>query len=240
MRIKLQIIVILVMMPFLTMAQNCIADQSIKQSGFHPKTIEDALIDVSYKQVLQIRVFKDTVVVVAGNPTLATIDSIKVNDILGLPSGFYYTCSRKNCSYIPDSTGCATLFGNPVKSQIGYYPLGVAIEVFAKVFGGIATTQKDTIGQFTVVVTDGSSVEMQLNLPTNVCLPNPSTNGHFTFNKLYINQIETVKCYNAFGQLIETHAQTSGFEISGASGLYYVAIQFKNGGQVTEKVRVLN
>ena len=226
----------LFIVPFLSFSQNCTPDQTITKTGFSPANIEDAKVGKVYKQVLQIRVFKDTVVVIAGNPTLATIDSIKVNDIIGLPSGFYYTCSRKNCSFIPDSTGCATLNGNPSASQVGEYPLGVAIEVYAKIFGSIQTTQKDTVRQFTVNVVDESSVEWQLYMNSAVCYPNPTTNGHFNFNKLYINQIETITCHNTLGETINTSLNQEGFSLDTPCGFYFATIRFKTGHIITEKI----
>lgn len=217
-------------------SQDCIPDQSITKSGFYPKTIEDAPVGQPYKQVLQIRVFKDTAVVIGGNPTLASIDSINVNDILGLPTGFYYTCSRKNCSYIPDSTGCATLRGNPTVGQIGEYPLGVAIEVFAKIYGNIKTTQRDTIDQFTLNITGIGGINQQFSILTKVTYPNPSNNGTFKLNKLYINELESISCFNTLGEKINHHKHNNSFSINAASGVYYATYTFKNGQQLTEKI----
>lgn len=210
-------------------AQDCTPDQTITQNGFYPKTIDDALVGKAYKQVLQIRVFKDTVVVIAGNPTLATIDSINVDDILGLPNGFYYTCSRKNCSYIPDSTGCATLKGNPKASDVGTYPLFIAIEVYGKIFGSIKTTQKDTLDQFTINVVDESSVDLVLYPRTEVAYPNPSQNGSFSINRLFIDQLSDIKVFNALGQKVPVFTSPGGFTLPAEPGFYFVHYTFSNG-----------
>ena len=85
------------------------------------------------------------------------IDSIVVNGIEGMPTGFYYSCSNKNCTFIPDSTGCATMEGTASKGDIGEYPLEIQIKIYAKIFGTVSTTQDDTIRQFTMFVEDLSS-----------------------------------------------------------------------------------
>lgn len=212
-----------------TIAQDCVPDQNITESGFHPKQVDPAIAGQEYKQVLQIRVFKDTTVVINGNTIKATIDSIRVNDILGLPTGFYYTCSRKNCSYIPDSTGCATLHGNPKESDIGDYPLKIAIQTFGKV-AGFNTSQKDTLEQFMVQVSKFGFVENQYSQIQGLLYPNPSSNGIFFLKPGFESSIQRILISNIEGVLIED------LEVSGivdlqhlSSGMYLYRVQLNNG-----------
>ncbi len=216
-------------------AQNCIPDQSITEDGFHPKTIESAYVDVDYKQVLQLRVFKDTTVVLNGNPVVATIDSIVVGDIKGLPNGFYYTCSSKNCGFIPDSTGCATLEGKATKNQVGDHILEIEIEIFAKIFGSITTTQKDTLRQFVLVVEDLASVgEIAKG---KILYPNPAINGTVSISQSIFNNISEISCVNAQGQNFDFQMVNNQLKITnGSSGLYTFLIKTKSGKTISQRI----
>jgi hypothetical protein len=240
MRLKLAILGLLVLFASSwTMAQDCIPDQTITDIGFFPKIMDDAVAGESYKQVLQIRVFKDTVVIIAGNPTLATIDSINVVDIMGLPNGFYYTCSPMNCSYIPDSTGCAALIGNPTSSDVGSYPILIAIEVYGKIFGSINTMQPDTIDQFTLEVTGTSSTSNVFELKTNLFYPNPSSSASFKINPLLYPHISSLKCFNIMGQAMALNRNQVGFSIQNATdGLYSLVVEMENGKRMVEKIQI--
>ena len=218
-------------------AQDCTPDQSITSPGFHPKTIEPAYVETDYKQVLQIRVFADTTVVMNGNPIYATIDSIKVKEILGLPSGFYYTCSRKGCSFIPDSTGCATMQGNAKKGQGGFYPIGVSIRVYAKAFGSISQTLDDTVNQFTLEVMDESGIAGFKNAPFSI-YPNPS-NGLININKLVGEQIKAVDCFDNFGKKVNYEVVNNQITIlNNTPGLYHLRVEFTNGEVGTQKILI--
>ncbi len=218
--------------------QTCIPDQNITTPGFFPKIIEPAYVDSNYKQVLQIRVFPDTTVIIGGNPVVATIDSINVLDITGLPSGFYYTCNPTNCSFIPDSTGCSTLEGKATKGQAGIYPIAIEIEVFGKIFGTINTAQKDTLRQFSLTVKDLSSIT-ELVSSKGLLYPNPSSDGHVMINKFVENSIIQIECFNQLGQSVE-HSIVNG-TISLASnpnGLYTIVVHMKNGETLNQKVLI--
>lgn len=220
-------------------AQNCVPDQNITQPGFYPKSIDTAYVDTDYKQVLQIRVFEDTTVVQGGNPVVVYIDSINVLDIQGLPSGFYYTCSRSNCSFIPDSTGCATLEGKASKSQAGPYPLGIIIEVFGKVFGTISTSQKDTLDDFIMYVDDPSSVNNPLHKNISFLYPNPSFNGNVMIRTMSDLRIEQIECFNHMGQAVPFKLVDGKISLeSNPNGIYFVSVLLEDGRKLTDKIQL--
>ncbi|MFT4522488.1 MAG: hypothetical protein ACI8ZN_001438 [Bacteroidia bacterium] len=221
-------------------AQNCTPDQSIKQPGFYPKTIENAVADVEYHQTLQIRVFKDTTIVIGGQTTVARIDSIKVNNIIGLPNGFYYLCNPKNCSYIPDSNGCATLNGNPTKADIGEYPLKIAITIHAKVFGTISSSQNDTLQQFTIIVTDEAGVPSYSLISTSVVYPNPSADGRFFYKSLNgeHSDLELVSCFNSVGLEVLPAKAAAYFELPTVAGIYFATFKNTTGQYFVKKIQI--
>ena len=220
--------------------QNCVSDQNITDVGFHPKTIETAYVDSAYKQVLQVRIFKDTSVVLNGNPVLATIDSIMVTGIEGLPSGFYYTCANPNCTFIPDSTGCATLEGTADKSDVGEHALDIQITIFAKIFGTVSTTQKDTIRQFTMTVDDLNSVgqgkQQKLTL-----YPNPSNNQTVNVSQNLFNDIEKVTVTNSLGQIVNHHIANGRIKLdSPSTGIHTITVLTTSGQNITQRVVFTN
>ena len=219
-------------------AQNCIPDQSITNPGFYPQFIEPVYVDSNYKQTLQIRVFKDTTVIIAGNPTVATIDSINVLDIKGMPTGFYYTCSRRNCSFIPDSTGCSTMEGKASKSQVGTYPLDIEIEVYGKIFGSINTSQKDTLRDFVMEVEDLSSTG-KIRTQARIVYPNPSSDGVLSISQLFVNRIASVQCFNHLGQIIDFDSTDQKVDLRDQSpGLYNVVLRLTDGSTVRQKILI--
>jgi len=218
------------------LAQGCVPDQNITEAGFHPKSLSIANVGEAYKEVLQIRVFEDTSVIINGNPIVAIIDSINVVDIKGLPSSFYYTCSRKNCSFIPDSTGCSTLEGTAQASDVGDHLLEIEIEVFAKIFGTISTSQKDTVRQFTLVVDDPSSAG-QLNKGQLKIYPNPS-NGSITISPLK-RRISKVTCFNSIGEIVDYQFVEGRLELEKTTpGFYTVKVDFDDGTSISDKLLI--
>ena len=216
--------------------QTCIADQNITDDGFHPKTIASAYVDSSYKQVLQVRTFKDTSVVLNGNPVLATIDSIVVMGIEGLPSGFYYTCGHKNCTFVPDSTGCATLEGIATKNDIGEHPLDIQIKIFAKIFGTVSTTQDDTIRQFSMYVDDLSNTTV-IDMSTGFLYPNPTRNNTISISKPLFGEIESVTCINPVGQVVDYVIRNGKIELlNNAVGLHTISILTTSGQTISQRV----
>lgn len=222
----------------LAYSQNCTPDQNITEPGFHPKTIEAAMVDSTYKQVIQVRVFKDTNVIFNNMEVYATIDSIKVVNVDGLPSGFYYTCSTPNCNYVPSETGCATLEGTASAGQVGDYGLELAIEVYAKLYGTISIMQPDTIRQFTMVVTDLSSAPT-LEYSGNLLYPNPSQNGNLTLSSNIAQTISNILCFNAKGQQVDYKMENGKLSLdANKPGLYTILLQSTTGKTYTQRVVV--
>ena len=237
---RIILFIILIQFGLMGFSQNCISDQNIKDVGFHPRTIETAHVDSVYKQVLQVRIFKDTSVILNGSPVLATIDSIVVTGITGFPAGFYYTCANKNCTFIPDSTGCATLEGTASKSDVGEYDLEIQITIYAKIFGTVSTTQKDTIRQFTMTVDDLSSA-VKLAQPSLNLYPNPSNTGQVHLPQSLLPSIQSVVCTNALGQVVDYKIINGNIVVSNNEvGLYTISITTTSGKTFSERVLFTN
>lgn len=64
------------------------------------------------------------------NPSLPSIaiNSVKIWQVNGLPSGLSYACNPTNCTYTPNSLGCINVYGTPEKA--GDYPLEVIFKIY--------------------------------------------------------------------------------------------------------------
>jgi hypothetical protein len=158
-------------------AQRCTPDTSIKQTGFYPSVLDTAEIDVDYQQVLQIRVLKDTTIMLFGTSQKAFVDSIILKNIVGLPAGFTYECYNLACRYVPDTTGCATLNGKAKASDVGVYPLKLVVDIYGRLAGGFKAVQPDTLRNFSLVVRGASAAVVDFKATPFTIYPNPSPNG---------------------------------------------------------------
>jgi hypothetical protein len=168
-------IAIAAIQPFTTKAQVCTPDQNLTTPGFLPATLPDGQVNSAYSVGITIKVFKDTEIVQSGQTVLATIDSMLLISILGLPPGLGYECLNSGCSFVPSTLSCVNIKGTPTQS--GLFPLKIPVKVYAKVFGAIPITQPDTLRNFAINVKGGTASMVDLNqngLDLSI-FPNPAT-----------------------------------------------------------------
>jgi hypothetical protein len=183
-------------------AQVCTPDPTITQTGFYPAVLDTAEIDVDYQQTLQIRVLKDTTIILFGSSQKAFIDSIILLNIVGLPAGFTYACYNANCRYVPDTTGCAVLNGKATTSDAGVYPLKLAVNIFGRLASGFKAVQPDTIRNLTLVVRGTSASVIDYAATPFKIYPNPSADGKVHLATSPNLLPATFEWYNSAGQLL--------------------------------------
>lgn len=125
-------------LPFLTailltagvFAQPCVPDGIYTSPGIYPDTVTNlpaVSVGVSYTGVITAVVPADTVI---GGFT-ATIDSINVTEIVGLPTGFTWAGNPAGGASpvsIPGGTsGCIAITGTATAGQAGTYPLLITV-----------------------------------------------------------------------------------------------------------------
>jgi len=122
----------------------CTPDQSYMVTGVYPDTVATGTVDQNYTGVIDFRTPpKDTLLL--GIP--ATIDSVVIDGISGLPNGFSLDCNIPNCQYLPATNGCAAITGLPTAGSEGDYPLEVYVTTYFKI-ANIQGSQTDTADQF--------------------------------------------------------------------------------------------
>lgn len=159
--------------------QVCTPDVSITASGVYPDQPDTAYVDQSYDFSFQILSIKDTAVVYGGIPLTATIDSVKVNAVIGLPASFDYACNPSSCTFTYKAVGCINLKGNPIESQAGVYDIKIATTAYAKA-GILRLPVPDTTEGYQLVIQGDGSASIYDHDSQNVQVyPNPSSNGQF-------------------------------------------------------------
>jgi len=208
----------------------CTPDTTIKDPGYYPDTFDPAVVGEKFAQELQLRVLPDTVINYNGFPVKAIIDSIKLLEIIGLPSSFSYECYNDSCVYIPSETGCAVLNGMPTMADVGTHNLDLVVRVHAHV-ATMILEQDDTLSdQFALVVNRTGNISL---VPKNVkpgFYPNPSNSGLFEINNLdWMNS--KVELFDLMGKLVsKTEMNGNTLDISDLpEGMYSYILTNKNG-----------
>jgi hypothetical protein len=207
-------ILMLLLLPVAT-AQVCIPDKSATAIGFNPDTIPYAQVGVAYTATIHAKTPKDTMVVFAGFPVKANIDSIKVIGVFGMPAGFTFRCDHPRCVFVYDSIGCGTFSGTP--NQGGIYPLGVIVTTYARV--GFPVTQRDTITRFVLRVEPVPTTGQQKLFTESLRLyPNPAKEEV----RVFIPQTfaaERIRVYNAAGREVMQQEAVAGQNQVNVKGL---------------------
>ena len=156
----------------------CIPDTSITHNvpGIYPDTLiglPHSYVGVPYQADIQVKVFTNTTYM--GVP--ATIDSIIVTSVAGLPPGFVYSCTPSNCLFPGGSDACILLSGSaPSAGIVGAYPLTVNTTVYGKVFG-VPQSIPQPITSYTIYIENNVGISALSNLSFLVGqnVPNPAS-----------------------------------------------------------------
>ncbi len=150
---RLIILLLAISLHTATTFSQCVPDPVITQNipGVYPDSatgLPHAYVGIPYNTVMHVYVPVDTTYL----SLPATIDSIKVTGVSGLPSGFTYTCTPSNCVFPGGTNACILLQGSaPGAGMIGVYPLVVLMTVYGKV-ATIPQTLSETNDNYSIVI----------------------------------------------------------------------------------------
>ena len=219
-------------------AQSCTPDNTIVSPGVYPEQLDTAFADQAYDFSFQVLALKDTVVLFAGQTINATIDSIKVIDVIGIPAGFDYTCNPANCIFTWKAVGCVNLRGNPTQSQVGVYDLKIATIVYAKA-GILALPVPDTTDGYELVIKgDGSASVFDVSNTLLNIYPNPSSDGTFMLSST--NQMSILNIIDIQGRKVAFEESLSQNTLilnlaNAPKGIYYLLAEV-NGTLISKKL----
>ncbi len=185
----------------LSNAQSCTPDNTITTPGVYPDQPDTAFAGQAYDFSFQVLALKDTAVVFAGQNLNASIDSVRVDDVIGLPSGFEYTCNPVNCLFTWSAVGCVNVKGNPTQAQAGTYDLEIATTAYARA-GLLALPVPDTADGYQLIIKgDGSASIFDLSNAKINIYPNPSSHGKFTLSAH--RPISDIRVYDIQGKIAD-------------------------------------
>lgn len=223
------------------LGQNCVPDQSITKPGIYPNYLDTARVGVAYEHTLQILAVKDTTVVFSGNTIVATVDSVQLDAIYGLPASFSYGCEPERCVYTYQSVGCAKLSGNPISADIGVHPLEIVITSYAR-WNSIKLPVTDTINTFVLVVEDSATSSIRdLSQDLVYLSPNPVSGSTLTLH--FLNPVSRLAIMNQQGLLVKELKEgltgSLDLDISELSaGVYHILIQSDSGIYSNKFIRI--
>lgn len=209
----------------------CTPDPSATSPGIYPNFVENldpATVGVAYSETITIVVPADTTVeVIPGFPTTVPINNIKVNNVLGLPSGFSYACNPSSCIFPGGSTHCAVITGTATAGQEGTYALGIAVTY------DVGLTQDDTVYGYVLNVNPVGVAEIVKNTTIRSKVsPNPfSVNAEVSFITPVATDVK-ISVFNLLGKVVRTEnmkasAGENTYTLKGAAlqpGIYLVEV----------------
>ena len=213
-------------------AQNCDPDTTITDPGIYPESLDTATVGVSFEHVLQILSLKDTMVLFGQSMVSATIDSIRIDSIKGLPASMSYACEPSTCVFTWEDVGCAVVSGTATEGEEGEHPLEIYVSYFARV-GSITIPVQDTIEDYSLVIE--AATTGILDLESGVFIgPNPSISGVFN----YRTQVPVlgIRVFTTTGKLVyeeSTPSSTGSIDLSALpKGVYVLVMESEQGRQL--------
>lgn len=202
--------------------------------------------DQPYEQVISLRIPADTNVVYNGFPVTATIQSIELESVTGLPTGLTLTCSTTGCKFNGGTDGCAVISGTTsevgVHNLVFYLKTTASAAVLPPPLPPYTLEQKDTLDYYKIIIDDcgGTSVVNADNTASFDVYPNPAK-GNVTISKLVNDGLDkTIQVINAEGKIIKTlHTDKNSISISTEdikSGIYFVKVTQKNAQETVKLV----
>ncbi|TVR81312.1 MAG: T9SS C-terminal target domain-containing protein [Chitinophagaceae bacterium] len=150
---KLLLTPLLLLFPLIMFAQVCTPDPQYTMPGIYPDSsvnIPPACVGVLYEQTVTIIVDDE----IQG----ATINTVTLTNVIGLPAGFTYQCEPANCVFTPNTPYCIFLSGTPTLADTGSYDISFEVEASGN-FMGIPITETLLIEDFyELVIGDNPSV----------------------------------------------------------------------------------
>ncbi|MCE2741318.1 MAG: T9SS type A sorting domain-containing protein [Sphingobacteriales bacterium] len=215
----------------------CTPDPNLKSTATLPAVLDTAFVGKLYTQEIKYFITKDTNVFVPqlGTNLNATIDTLRITGVRGMPDGFTYSCHNADCKIVGGTAGCATLTGTPTQAQVGIYPLLVLITVRATAFLGpvpISQNASDTNARYSIIVSGTTSKAEISEGDGPILFPNPakeelqvyvpalSTEAQFEIQNIQGKTMQT-------GRLVKhevSHVSLAGFD----SGVYIIHIEKGN------------
>ncbi len=183
----------------------CVPDSGITHNvpGIYPSAaigLPHAITGQPYSTVIQVFVRPDTTIGIFH----VIIDSVNVENVVGLPPGFTYSCTPSNCSFPGGTNGCIFLQGQAPSNQMaGTYPLVVRLKEYGTL-SGTPLNQLDSSTDYSIVVdsTTGIGTLEKSNFSAGQNLPNPAKESTIIPVMLVHPEIVSLTVSNIIGKKV--------------------------------------
>ena len=171
----------------------CVPDTSITHNvaGMYPDKVvglPHASVGQPYSTTIQLKVLVDTVYLGFTVP----IDSINIDNVTGLPSGFTFSCTPVNCSFPGGSDACILLQGTaPTSQMIGTYPIVVEVTAYG-VFLGTPTNLPANVTGYSIVIDTTTGINDIHSVSFTVGQNNPNPAHAYTTIPVNLTRNEEV------------------------------------------------
>lgn len=236
---KLLLIATVAFFGALNLNAQCTPDASLTGSGIYPDSATNFVggcVGQQYTQIVQNVVPLDTTVPVFGFPVPATIDSIVLVNVSGLPPGMNFACNPNSCSYVGGATGCAVIEG--ICNTAGTYNLVFNLTAYVSV-QGLPQSQDFTLDYYKIVIgACAASIDENTNSLFKL-YPNPA------YSKVVIDGLKgqnNIALTNAEGKIVKTYNMFEGasleMNLEGLNnGLYFVTVNHDKGTEVLKLIK---
>ncbi|HEY4799888.1 MAG TPA: T9SS type A sorting domain-containing protein [Bacteroidia bacterium] len=225
----------------------CTPNPNTPNNGNFPKKLDTAWVGIPYNMVVTNAVPLDTTVLVTSVPISVTVDSVKILNFTGLPTGYTKAYNPSSGTYPGGTRGCILISGITNNTAlVGVHPLLIYTKSYAKAIGVSQTPQLDTVKSYSLVIAIPNTTDVDDNTDNNLfrLYPNP-TNGFFTMNA-FLNEANnaTVKIFDAMGEMVNketvsvpNHLLNYTADLSKATpGIYFIEI---NSPQETIRKKII-
>lgn len=180
----------------------CVPDVSITTPGFYPDSatgLPHAVVGIPYSTDIQ--------VLTPSTYQGLSVDSVVLDSISGLPSGFVYSCTPASCHNKPLINGCLLLTGPAFSSSASgnTYPINIHVRAYLHI-GPISIDTAQVISIYSIVVDQNSGIASlsKSHFDASQNYPNPfNDKTNIAFSSVGNERISLV-IYNMLGTLIYT------------------------------------
>lgn len=210
----------------------CVPDETI--SGLYAPNVSEGLpsgqIGVDYEAVITMNVPTDT----SYGTFSATVDSMVLNSVSGLPPGFSYDCSNLQCSFPGGQFGCIRVFGlSNNNADAKSWPIDAEFTLFTS---NPSLSLPYSLSEYSIVLDSGQALTVEetpvKNLRFNI-EPNPiNANSKLIFDLpesgRYVIDVysligSNVAHFEVFGNRGLTTQELG--EFSNQPGVYFISLK---------------
>ena len=162
----------------------CTPDPQFTIAGIYPDSatgLPNAMVGQSYNEVITIIAPLDTSGLYNGVTIPATVITIELTNVTGLPASFSYDCEGGDCTFSGGATSCAVLSSpSPTSTEIGLHQIVMYTTTKLDIGIGFPYTQLDSIDYYYINVTNATSVINRFNdftFELKDVFPNPVNNN---------------------------------------------------------------